>query len=220
MKPKKTGNKNKFEPQVFFSTAGLAARTVKYRRGERIYSQGDAAKTIMYVQAGRVRLSVENGQGKEAVVATFGRGDFFGEGCMAGQARRIGTTTAVTPATLLKVQKGKLIGALHASHELAEGFIAFLLSRNLRIEEDLIDHLFSSTEKQLARTLLLLARYGDQPRPEQILPNVSREKLATMAGVPRSRLNFFMNKFKKLGFIEYNPKLKVNKSLLTVVLRD
>ena len=154
------------------------------------------------------------------MVAKFGRGDFFGEGCMAGQPKRIGTTSALSPVTLLQVRKKKLMQALHAGHELADRFIGFLLTRNLRIEEDLVGQLFSSTEKQLARTLLLLARYGEQARPEQILPQVSKERLASMIGVPRSRLNFFMNKFERLGFVEYKPKLKVNNSLLTVVLHD
>jgi CRP/FNR family transcriptional regulator, cyclic AMP receptor protein len=220
MKTKKIRKKNKFDPQAFLFTPALATRSVKYRRGECVYSQGDVAKTVMYVQTGSVKLSVVNGQGNKVAVATFGRGDFFGEGCMAGQPRRIGTTSAVRTTTLLQVQKKKLMQALHAGHGLADGFISFLLARNLRIEEDLMGQLFSSTEKQLARTLLLLARYGEQTRPEQILPNVSRKSLATMIGVPRSRVNFFMDKFKKLGFIDYHPKLQVNKSLLTVVLHD
>jgi CRP/FNR family transcriptional regulator, cyclic AMP receptor protein len=212
--------KDRFDPQAFLSMPGLGAKSVKYRQGERIYAQGDTAETVMYVQAGSVKLSVVNGQGKKVVVAKFGRGDFFGEGCMAGQPKRIGTTSALSPVTLLQVRKKKLMQALHAGHELADRFIGFLLTRNLRIEEDLVGQLFSSTEKQLARTLLLLARYGEQARPEQILPQVSKERLASMIGVPRSRLNFFMNKFERLGFVEYKPKLKVNNSLLTVVLHD
>jgi CRP/FNR family cyclic AMP-dependent transcriptional regulator len=212
--------KYKFDPRAFLSAPGLGAKSVKYRRGERIYAQGDTAETVMYVQTGSVKLSVVNAQRKKVVVAMFGRGDFFGEGCMAGQPKRIGTTSAVKPTTLLRVRKKKLMQALHAGHELADRFIGFLLARNLRIEEDLVGHVFSSTEKQLARKLLLLARYGEQARPEQILPEVSEERLATTVGVRRSRLNFYMNKFKKLGFIEYSPKLKVNKSLLTVVLQD
>jgi CRP/FNR family transcriptional regulator, cyclic AMP receptor protein len=220
MKTKKIMTKNKFDLRAFLLTAGLGARSVKYRRGECVYSQGDAAETVMYVQTGSVKLSVVNAQGNKVALATFGRGDFFGEGCMAGQPRRIGTTSAARPTTLLEVRKKKLMKALHGGHELADGFISFLLARNLRIEKDLMGQLFSSTEKQLARTLLLVARYGEQARPEQILPNVSRKSLATMVGISRSRVNLFMDKFKKLGFIEYNPKLKVNKALLTVVLRD
>jgi CRP/FNR family transcriptional regulator, cyclic AMP receptor protein len=220
MKKTKIEQKDKFDPQAFLSTPGLGAKSVKYRRGERIYAQGDIAETVMYVQAGSVKLSVVNAQGKKVVVARFGRGDFFGEGCMAGQPKRIGTTVAVEPTTLLQVRKEKLMKAMRAGHELAGRFIGFLLARNLRIEADLLGNLFSSTEKQLARTLLLLARYGEQAQPEQILPKVSKERLATMVGVPRSHLDFYMNKFKKLGFVEYKPKLKVNKSLLTVVLHD
>lgn len=216
----KIEDKNTFDLQAFLSTPGLGAKSVKYRRGECIYAQGDTAETVMCVQAGSVKLSVVNRQGKKVVIARFGRGDFFGEGCMAGQPKRIGTTSAVTPTTLLQVRKKKLMHALHAGHELADRFIGFLLARNARIEKDLVGQLFSSTEKQLARKLLLLARYGEQEPPEQVLPKVSKERLAIMVGVPRSRLNLYMNKFEKLGFVEYNPKLKVNKSLLTVILKE
>jgi CRP/FNR family transcriptional regulator, cyclic AMP receptor protein len=212
--------KNKFDPRAFLSSPGLGAKIVKYRQGQRIYAQGDTAENVMCVQAGSVKLSVVNGQGKKIVVARFGRGDFFGEGCMAGQPKRIGTTSALTPTTVLQVQKKKLMKALHGRHELTDRFIGFLLARNVRIEKDLIGQLFSSTEKQLARKLLLLARYGEQERPEQILPKISKKRLAILVGVPRSRLNVYMNKFEKLGFVECKPKLKVNKSLLTVVLKD
>jgi len=174
----------------------------------------------MYVQKGGVKLSVVNGSGKEAVVAMFGPSDFFGEGCMAGQPLRMGTTTATTPTTLLAIQKGELLRVLHAEHELSDRFIAYMLSRNIRVEEDLIDQLFNSSEKRLARTLLLLAHYGKQEQPDRILPKVSQETLASMVGTTRSRVNFFMNKFRKLGFIEYNGKIKINKSLLTVVLHE
>jgi len=193
---------------------------VEFRRGECIYSQGDAAQTIMYIQKGGVKLSVVNGSGKEAVVAMFGPTDFFGEGCMAGQTIRMGTATAVTPTTLLAIQKAELLRVLHVEHEFSDRFIAYMLSHNIRVEEDLIDQLFNSSEKRLARTLLLLARYGEQDQPERILSKVSQETLASMVGTTRSRVNFFMNKFRKLGFIEYNGKIKVNKSLLTVVLHE
>jgi CRP/FNR family transcriptional regulator, cyclic AMP receptor protein len=223
MKPAKLnnhGSNGAFDPQVFLDTAGVARKVVEYRRGESIYTQGDAAQTVMYIQNGGVKLSVVNGSGKEAVVAMFGPTDFFGEGCMAGQTLRMGTTTAVTPTTLLVIQKSELLRVLHAEHELSDHFIAYMLKHNIRVEEDLIDQLFNSSEKRLARTLLLLARYGKQDQPDGLLPKVSQETLASMIGTTRSRVNFFMNKFRTLGFIEYNGKIKVNKSLLTVVLHE
>jgi CRP/FNR family transcriptional regulator, cyclic AMP receptor protein len=223
MKPtirKRNGNGNRFDAQEFLDTAGLSRKVTEYRRNESIYSQGETAETVMYVQKGGVKLSVVNGSGKEAVVAMFGPSDFFGEGCMAGQTIRMGTAIAVTPTTLLVIQKKELLRVLHEERELADHFIGYMLSHNLRVEEDLIDQLFNSSEKRLARTLLLLARYGKQERPDGILPLVSQETLASMVGTTRSRVNFFMNKFRKLGFIEYNGKIKVNKSLLTVVLHD
>src|SRR4029077_9181518 len=208
-----------FNAQAFLDTAGVARRVMDYRRGESIYSQGEAAETVMYVQKGGVKLSVVNGAGKEAIVAMFGPSDFFGEGCMAGQTVRMGTTSAVTPTTLLVIQKNELLRVLHAEHGLSDHFIAYMLARNIRVEEDLIDQLFNSSEKRLARTLLLLARYGKEGEPNRVL-RVSQETLASMIGTTRSRVNFFMNKFRKLGFIEYNGKIKVNKSLLTVVLHE
>jgi len=223
MKPrklKKNGKVGLFDPQVFLDTAGVARKVAEFRRGESIYSQGEGAESVMYVQKGGVKFSVVNGSGKEAVVAMFGPGDFFGEGCMAGQPLRMGTTLAITPTTLLVIPKKELLRVLHAEHELSDHFIAFMLARNIRIEEDLIDQLFNSSEKRLARALLLLARYGEQEQPDRILPKVSQETLAGMVGTTRSRVNFFMNKFRKLGFIEYNGKIKVNKSLLTVVLHE
>ena len=223
MKPKKLKNNrsvDSFNPQVFLDTAGVARKVMEYRRGESIYSQGDAAETVMYVQKGGVKFTVVNGSGKEAVVAMFGPSDFFGEGCMAGQPLRMGTTTAITPTTLLVIQKEELLRMLHAEHELSDHFIGYMLARNIRVEEDLVDQLFNSSEKRLARTLLLLARYGEQEQPDRLLPKVSQETLASMVGTTRSRVNFFMNKFRKLGFIEYNGKITVNKSLLTVVLHE
>ena len=223
MKPRKlpkNGATDSFNAQNFLDTAGIARKIAEYRRGESIYSQGDAAETVMYVQKGGVKLSVVNGSGKEAVVAMFGPTDFFGEGCMAGQTVRMGTTFAVTPTTVLVIQKKELLRALHAENKLSDHFIAYMLARNIRVEEDLIDQLFNSSEKRLARTLLLLARYGKQEQPDRVLPKVSQDTLASMVGTTRSRVNFFMNKFRKLGFIEYNGKIKVNKSLLTVVLHE
>jgi CRP-like cAMP-binding protein len=223
MKPKKLknhGSNGSFDPQVFLDTAGVARKVVEYRRNESIYAQGDAADTVMYIQKGGVKFSVVNGSGREAVVAMFGPTDFFGEGCMAGQTLRMGAATAVTPTTLLEIQKEELLRVLHAEHELSDHFIAYMLAHNIRVEEDLIDQLFNSSEKRLARTLLLLARYGQKEQPDSVLPKVSQETLASMVGTTRSRVNFFMNKFRKLGFIEYNGKIKVNKSLLTVVLHE
>jgi CRP-like cAMP-binding protein len=222
MKPRKLVKKrdaNSFDAQDFLDTAGVARKIQEFRRGESIYAQGDDAETVMYIQNGGVKLSVVNGSGKEAVVAMFGPTDFFGEGCMAGQTIRMGTTSAITPTTLLIIQKKELLRVLHEQHELSDHFIAYMLARNIRVEEDLIDQLFNSSEKRLARTLLLLARYGKEGQPDRIL-RVSQETLASMVGTTRSRVNFFMNKFRKLGFIEYNGKIKVNKSLLTVVLHE
>jgi CRP-like cAMP-binding protein len=223
MKPKKRKNNRNaesFDPQAFLDTAGVARKIVDYRKGESIFSQGDAADTVMYIQKGGVKLTVVNGSGKEAVVAMFGPSDFFGEGCMAGQTLRMGTTEAVSPTTLLVIQKKELLHVLHAEHELSDHFISYMLAHNIRVEEDLIDQLFNSSEKRLARALLLLARYGEQEHPDRLLPKVSQETLANMVGTTRSRVNFFMNKFRKLGFIEYNGTIKINKSLLTVVLHE
>jgi CRP/FNR family cyclic AMP-dependent transcriptional regulator len=223
MKLKKSRNNGKagmFNAQKFLDTAGVARKVEEYSRGESIYSQGEAAGTVMYVQKGGVKLSVVNGSGKEAVVAMFGPTDFFGEGCMAGQTVRMGTTTAVTPTTLLVIQKAELLRILHSEREFSDRFISYMLAHNIRVEEDLIDQLFNSSEKRLARALLLLARYGEQDQPERVLAKVSQETLASMVGTTRSRINFFMNKFRKLGFIEYNGTIKVNKSLLTVVLHE
>ncbi len=223
MKPKNNkhnGKAGNFDAQKFLDTAGLSRKVTDYRRGESIYTQGDPAQSVMYVQKGGVKLSVVNGSGKEAVVAMFGPTDFFGEGCMAGQTIRMGTAKAITPTTLLLIEKNELLRVLHAQHELSDHFIRYMLSHNIRVEEDLIDQLFNSSEKRLARALLLLARYGKQEHPDRILPKVSQETLAEMVGTTRSRVNFFMNKFRKLGFIEYNGRIKVNKSLLTVVLHE
>ena len=217
---KKNGTVDLFDPQVFLDTSGVARKIAEFRRGESIYSQGEPANSVMYIQKGGVKFSVVNGSGKEAVVAMFGPSDFFGEGCMAGQTVRMGTATAITPTTVLVIDKNELLRVLHAEHELSDHFIRYMLGHNIKVEEDLIDQLFNSSEKRLARTLLLLARYGKQDQPERILPKVSQETLASMIGTTRSRVNFFMNKFRKLGFIEYNGKIKVNKSLLTVVLHE
>jgi CRP-like cAMP-binding protein len=210
-----------FDAQAFLDSAGVARRVVGYRRSEKIYSQGEPATSVMYVQAGGVKLSVVNEVGKEAVVAILGPGDFFGEGGMAGQSVRMGTATAVVPTRLLIIEKNEMIRVLHAEHAFSDRFVSYMLARNIRVEGDLIDQLFNSSEKRLARTLLLLARYGKDDQPEGLLPKVSQETLAEMVGTTRSRVNFFMNKFRKLGFIQYNNGgLQVYKSLLSVVLHE
>jgi CRP/FNR family cyclic AMP-dependent transcriptional regulator len=211
-----------FNAQAFLDSAGVAKTVVEYRRDETIFTQGDACEHVMYIKVGGVKLSVLSKTGKEAVVAMLGPGDFFGEGCLAGQPFRMGTATAITPSVILLVDKAKMIRLLHRQHAMSDRFISHMLSRNIRIEEDLIDQLFNSSEKRLARTLLLLARYGRQQKPVRMVPKISQETLAEMVGTTRSRVNFFLNKFKKLGFIEYNGELplKINSSLLSVVLHD
>src|ERR1700722_10952659 len=209
-----------FDAQVFLDSAGVARKVVQYQIKTTIFGQGDPAKSVMYIQKGRVKLSVVNATGKEAVVAVLGPGDFFGEGCLAGQSIRIGTATAIAASTVLVIEKKEMNRVLHQEHELSDRFIRFMLARNIRIEEDLIDQLFNSSEKRLARTLLLLARYGKEDQPHGLLPKMSQEMLAEMVGTTRSRVNFFMNKFRKLGFIKYNGGLQINTSLLSVVLHE
>ena len=211
-----------FNAQAFLDSAGLSKTIVQYGRDEVIFTQGDASAHVLYVQSGGVKLSVVSKTGKEAVVAMLGPGDFFGEGCLAGQLVRMGSATAITPSAILRVEKAQMVRLLQRQHEMSDRFIAHMLTRNIRIEEDLIDQLFNSSEKRLARTLLLLARYGKEDKPIRTVPRVSQETLAEMIGTTRSRVNFFLNKFKKLGFIEYDGErpIKVNKSLLSVVLHD
>ncbi len=216
----KTNTKRTFDAQVFLDSAGVARKVVEFKRKEAIFSQGDPAKNVLYIQKGGVRLSVVNETGKEAVVAVLGPGDFFGEGCLAGQPIRMGTATAITATTVLIIERNEMIRVLHVEHALSDRFISYMLSKNIRIEEDLVDQLFNSSEKRLARTLLLLARYGQQDKPQRVLPKISQEMLAEMVGTTRSRVNFFMNKFRKLGFIKYNGGLQINTSLLSVVLHD
>jgi CRP/FNR family transcriptional regulator, cyclic AMP receptor protein len=217
MKPKK---KSAFDAEVFLQSVGAARKVAEFRKKQAIFSQGDAADSVMYVQKGSVKLTVVNEDGKEAVVALFGSGDFFGEGGMAGQTIRMATATAIVPTTVLVIGKGEMMWVLQTEHSLSDRFIAYMLARNIRVEADLIDQLFNSTERRLARTLLLLARYGEEGQPERVLQKVSQETLAEMIGTTRSRVNLFMNKFRKLGFIEYNGEIKINKSLLTVVLHE
>jgi len=209
-----------FDPVAFLDGAGVPKTVVVFDAGQPIYSQGGVSDTVMYVQAGEVKLSVISKTGKEAIVAVLGAGNFFGEGALAGQPLRIGSATAHTACTVVTVNKSDMRRLLHDEHEMSDGFIAHLLTRNVRIEEDLIDQLFNSAEKRLARTLLLLARYGEEHAPQRVIPKISQETLAEMVGTTRSRVNFFMNRFKKLGFISTDGGLQVNNSLLSVVLHD
>jgi CRP-like cAMP-binding protein len=199
---------------------GVKSNRTTYDTSATIFAQGDPAETVMYVNSGAVRLSVVSHSGKEAVVALLNAGHFFGEGCLASQTQRMATATAMSPCEVVAVAKTEMVRQLHTRPTFADAFLAHMLTRNIRIEEDLIDQLFNSTEKRLARTLLLLARYGEPEVNHRALPKVSQELLAEMVGTTRSRVNFFMNKFRKLGFIEYNGSLKVHNSLLSVVLRD
>jgi CRP/FNR family cyclic AMP-dependent transcriptional regulator len=208
------------EAHAFLEAAGVSRRVIRFTRGAVVFAQGGHANAVFYIQDGGVKLSVLSSAGKEAVVAMLGPGDFFGEGCLAGQPLRMGTATAVVPTTVLRIPKREMTRALHEQSEFSDRFIAHMLVRNIRIEEDLVDQLFNSSEKRLARTLLLLARYGKEEAPQRTLPRLSQATLAEMVGTTRSRVNFFMNKFRKLGFIEYNGGLKINGSLLSIVLHD
>ena len=199
---------------------GTRTQRVEYHPAATIFAQGEAATSVMYVEKGTVQLSVLSQSGKEAIVAMLDVAHFFGEGCLAGQSQRMATATAMSASTIVVVEKPEMVRQLHAQPAFADRFLTHMLTRNIRIEEDLIDQLFNSSEKRLARTLLLLARYGEPDASHRTLPRVSQETLAEMVGTTRSRVNFFMNKFRKLGFIEYNGGLKVHNSLLTVVLRD
>ena len=216
----KSTKKHASDPQAFLDSAGVSRRIVAYRRSENIYSQGDPAASVMYVQKGGVKLSVVNRVGKEAVVAILGPGDFWGDGAMAGQSVRLGTATATMPTALLVIQKNEMIRVLHAEHAFSDRFVSYMLLRNIRIEADLVDQLFNSIEKRLTRTLLLLAQYGKESKEQGTLPKVSQEMLAEMVGTTRSRVNLFMNKFRKLGFIQYDGEIHVNPSLLSVVLHE
>jgi CRP/FNR family cyclic AMP-dependent transcriptional regulator len=207
--------------ESFLQSAGAARKVLEFKKKETVFSQGDSGKTVIYIQTGGVRLSVVNERGKEAVVAVLGPGDFFGEGCLAGQTLRIATATAVTSTTVLIIEKKEMSRLLHSEHAFSDRFIAYMLSRNIRVEEDLVDQLFNSSEKRLARVLLLLARYGKEDKLEKVLPKISQEMLAEMVGTTRSRVNFFMNKFRKLGLIRYGGgDLEIDSSLLSVVLHD
>jgi CRP/FNR family cyclic AMP-dependent transcriptional regulator len=217
-KPKKAATATTAPEPVDWT--GTRTQRMEYKPAATIFAQGDPATSVMYVEQGNVRLSVLSHAGKEAVVAVLDAAHFFGEGCLAGQSQRMATASAMTVCTIVVVEIQEMVRQLHAQPKFADRFLTHMLTRNIRIEEDLIDQLFNSSEKRLARTLLLLARYGEADASHRTLPRVSQETLAEMVGTTRSRVNFFMNKFRKLGFIDYNGGLKVHNSLLSVVLRD
>ena len=209
-----------FDPKAFLGKVEKGKTTSEYRNKQVVFSQGDVADAVFFIQTGQVTLTVISARGKEAVIGVLERGSFFGEGCLAGQPIRMATATATDTSRITRVARNVMIRMIHREPEFAEVFITYLLSRNARIEEDLVDQLFNSSEKRLARILLLLAHFGKEPRPETVLPKVSQETLAAMVGTTRARVSFFMNRFRKLGFIHYNGGLQVHSALLTVLLRD
>jgi CRP-like cAMP-binding protein len=217
MKPK---GKAPFDAQALLTAIPEGRTTREYQKSQAVFSQGDPADAVFFVQRGKVKLTVLSKQGKHAVIALLGSGDFFGEGCLAGQPLRMATATAMTECSMMRLAKPAMIRALHRETVFAELFTTYLLSRNIRMEEDLVDQLFNSSEKRLARILLLLANFGKEGRPEPVVPKISQETLAAMVGTTRSRISFFMNKFRKLGFVHYNGGLEVHSSLLHVVLHD
>jgi CRP/FNR family transcriptional regulator, cyclic AMP receptor protein len=216
----KKSDKETFEPKVFLSKMGNGKTICKFKKNQTIFEQGSVANAVFYIQEGRVKLAVLSDQGKEAVVAIFEPGQFFGEGCLNGHSLRIATTTAMEDCLITSITKESMIAALHDEPKFSELFVSYLLSRNRRIEEDLIDQLFNSSEKRLARLLLLLANFGKQGSPQAISPNISQETLAEMIGTTRSRVSHFMNKFRKLGFISYNGQIEVHTSMLSAVLHE
>jgi len=209
-----------FDPRAFLTRIEDAKTMREYRAKQVVFSQGDAADAVFYIQSGKIKLTVVSTRGKQAVIGVLERGSFFGEGCLAAQPLRMSTASAIQPSSIVRVAKSSMVRLLHREPEFAEVFTAYLLSRNVRIEEDLVDQLFNSSEKRLARVLLLLAQFGKESRPETVIPKVSQETLAAMVGTTRSRVSYFMNRFRKLGFIHYNGGLQVHSALLTVVLRD
>jgi CRP/FNR family transcriptional regulator, cyclic AMP receptor protein len=214
--------KHAFDPKRFLATIGEGRKVVAFRRKQAIFTQGDAADAVFYIQEGKVRLTVVSKIGKEATLGILSEGEFFGEGSLAGQALRMGSATAMTDSELLRIDKKAMMLALHREHTFSDLFVAYLLARNIRYEEDLVDQLFNSSEKRLARLLLLLAHFGKEGVPETVIPKISQETLAEMVGTTRSRVSFFMNRFRKLGFVDYNGRqsLQVHSSLLNVVLHD
>ncbi|HET6840782.1 MAG TPA: Crp/Fnr family transcriptional regulator [Candidatus Angelobacter sp.] len=210
-----------FEPEVFLEKTGLGKTIVDLKKLQIVFSQGDTADSVFYIQKGRIKLTVVSKRGKEATIALLGAGNFLGEECIAAvQPQRLATAKAITPATVLKINRAEMLKALHENHALSSIFVTYLLARNTRIQEDLVDQLFNSSEKRLARALLLLAQFGKDGTPETVIPRISQEVLAEMVGTTRSRVSFFMNRFRKMGFIEYNGTLSVHSSLLNVILHD
>jgi CRP/FNR family transcriptional regulator, cyclic AMP receptor protein len=209
-----------FDPKMFLAKVGAGRKIMVYRQGEAVFSQGDHADAVFYLQKGKLKLTVVSDQGKEAVIAILEANDFFGEGCLAGQIKRMATATAMTDCVAARLEKTEMIRVLHEEPIFSELFLRYVLSRNIRIEEDLVDQLFNSSEKRLARVLLMLANFGKEGRPEPVIPKISQQMLAEIIGTTRARVNFFMNRFRKLGFIEYNGGLHVHSSLLNVVLHD
>jgi CRP-like cAMP-binding protein len=209
-----------FDPKVFLSKVNDGRAISEYRKDKIIFRQGDPSDAVFYIQSGKVKTTVVSEEGKEAVVALLGTGDFFGEGCLTGQPQRLATVSALTECVIVRISKTDITRVIHEEPAFAELFISHLLARNSRVEEDLVDQLFNSSEKRLARTLLILANFGKEGRPEPIIAKVSQETLAEMIGTTRSRVSFFMNKFRKLGLIDYNGNIEVHSSLLNVVLRD
>jgi CRP/FNR family transcriptional regulator, cyclic AMP receptor protein len=217
MKPKV---KATFDAKTLLAAVGQGSAARDYQKTQAVFTQGDRADAVFFVQRGKVKLTVLSRQGKQAVIALLGPGDFFGEGCLAGQPVRMATATAMTESAIVRLAKQTMIRALHRDTVFSELFTTYLLSRNIRMEEDLVDQLFNSSEKRLARILLLLANFGKEGHPEPVVPKISQETLAEMVGTTRSRISHFMNKFRKLGFVEYNGRLEVHSSLLHVVLHD
>ncbi len=221
MTPGLATKKNRvFKPHTFLATIGGGRKSVSVANKNAIFTQGDSADSVFYIQKGKVKLSVVSKTGREATLGILSEGSFFGEGALAGQVLRMGSATALTNCELLRVEKKAMMDALHREHSLSDLFVAYLLARNIRYEEDLVDQLFNSSEKRLARILLLLAHFGKDGTPETVIPKISQETLAEMVGTTRSRVSFFMNRFRKLGFIHYNGGLQVHSSLLNVVLHD
>lgn len=220
MAPSRSRLKPRFDLIKYLESSGAKRKVREFRKGHVVFSQGDPSSSVLYLQRGAVKISVVSSSGKEAVIALLQPGDFFGEGCIAGQPLRVATATAMEPSLVLQIEKREMIRVIHEEHEFSDRFVAHMLKRNVRVEEDLVDQLFNSSEKRLARTLLLVARYGNNKRPQKIVSRISQETLAEIVGTTRSRVSFFMNKFRKLGFIKYNGGLQVNDSLLRVILHD
>jgi CRP/FNR family cyclic AMP-dependent transcriptional regulator len=218
--PGTTKKRRNFDAHAFLATIGEGRKFVLFPKKQGIFAQGDAANAVFYIQTGKVRLTVVSKTGKEATIGILGEGDFFGEACMVGQPLRMLTASAMTDCAILRIEKKAMMKVLHREHELSDVFVAYLLGKNIRYEEDLVDQLFNSSEKRLARILLLLAHFGKEGKPENVVPKISQEMLAEMIGTTRSRVSFFMNRFRKLGFIHYNGGLQVHSSLLNVVLHD